>query len=160
VCHPSEVEYPDEVLARGRHAGFPWLVIHNGLGARCGYVRVPPGHPWHGQGRPPAEAHGGINFACPDVAGGRQDDQPGGWWVGFDTGHAWDLPDPELARRTEEGRWLLAAMADGAARWGELADEANRHGLDLPRMRVRTQPYVEDQCRSLCEQAARALVGG
>jgi hypothetical protein len=78
------------VLARGSHAGHDWLVAHNGMGYRCGYVRVGPGHPWHGKGYDdvPAEAHGGLTFAKAAA--------DGGWWVGFDCAHAGDAQDHSL----------------------------------------------------------------
>lgn len=57
MCLSIALERPEDVLAAGTHAGHEWQVIHNGSGYRCGYVKVPPGHPWHGK-------HSGEIDAC------------------------------------------------------------------------------------------------
>jgi hypothetical protein len=58
------MERPEAVLAKGIHGGYVWFVMHNCLGHRCGYVRIPNGHPWHGLSEPEeADVHGGITFA-------------------------------------------------------------------------------------------------
>jgi hypothetical protein len=49
MCLSIAIDRPDDVLAEGEHDGFKWTVVHNGTGYRCGYVRIPHGHPWHGQ---------------------------------------------------------------------------------------------------------------
>lgn len=56
---PDKVEYVDEAT------GLPALIVRNGVGALCGYVGVPPGHPAHGQhyDRVDANVHGGLTFA-------------------------------------------------------------------------------------------------
>ena len=72
------------LTAKGEHAGFRWEawehVRRSGESRLCGYVFVPPGHPWHG--RPCEEilktgAPGGVTYAQSELAGG-------GWKVGFD----------------------------------------------------------------------------
>lgn len=134
MCLSIKVKRPDAVLAEGEHAGFQWAVTHNGSGFRCGYVRVPAGHPWHGQsmGDVPADVHGGITFSEPDMpctAPGPDDD----WWVGFDCAHSFDAPDPALPNAMPRPySWGVEVIA--------------------------SQYYVEAECRSLCEQAARADV--
>lgn len=129
MCLSVKVARPNDVLAEGEHAGYQWTVTHNGMGFRCGYVRVPPGHPWHGKDYNDvyADVHGGLTFAKPDVkcGDGKEDD---GYWLGFDCGHHSDAQDPTLPR-------------DHVYEWGG---------------EVRTQEYVESECRSLCEQAAAA----
>jgi hypothetical protein len=136
VCHPTAVARPDMVISHGSHAGYEWLVTHNGTGHRCGYTRVPPGHPWHGLhvSRIDATAHKGLSYAEPDVpCGGGGPDKD--WWVGFDTSQPGDAPDPKLPVE-----WV---RADGRRR-------AAAKGV------VRTQEYAEAECRRLCEQAAGA----
>jgi hypothetical protein len=139
MCLSVAVARPNDVLAKGEHLGFEWMVVHNGGGYRCGYVKVEPGHPWFGKGYDDArtadgqyvEVHGGLTFAQPDTdcdKGGPDN----GWWLGFDCAHSGDAPDPELP-----GRHFLA----------------RGFGLDGT---VRTQEYVEAECRSLCEQARDA----
>lgn len=41
---PDKAQWPDEAT------GLPCLLVRNRMGALCGYVGVPPGHPWHGVG--------------------------------------------------------------------------------------------------------------
>ena len=83
------------------------LIVRAPLGNLCGYVGVPPGHPYHGLGltelRPRGlRMHGGVTFAdgcqadaaedgpaiCHVPEPGRADDV---WWIGFDCMHAWDF---------------------------------------------------------------------
>ena len=87
---PDHVEF--------EHVGFP-CILHRNM-AWCGYVAVPPGHPWHGKGYDwengiEAEVHGGITYAekcqgaiCHVAKPGEPDDV---WWVGFDCNHHLDL---------------------------------------------------------------------
>lgn len=137
-----EAQDPEWLLAQGEHLGYPWVVAHNGRGCRCGYVRLPAGHPWAALPREDvtAEVHGGITFAC--SAG------DGGGWIGFDCEHAHDRRDPALPM-PEIFRLMDADI-------GRMLDRLE----DGERWRVRTQEYVEDQCRRLCEQAAAAAGGG
>jgi hypothetical protein len=132
MCLSIAIHNPQNVLAKGEHLGFQWIVTNNGRAHRCGYVRVPPGHPWHGNSDDGlAEVHGGITFSEYDEPcdkGGPDD----AWWIGFDCAHAWDLPDPSLP--------------------GYQAEYDYRCGDSV----LRDQEYVEAQCRSLCEQAKRA----
>lgn len=82
-------------------------------GSLCGYVGVPPGHPWHGQPASDVDgyAHGGLNFAslCQEGAedgyGVCHVPEPGRpaevWWLGFDCSHCDDVSptmDAELIR--------------------------------------------------------------
>lgn len=134
MCLSIKVHNPELVLAEGTHHGFEWTVTNNGMGFRCGYIRVPKGHPWHGQhyDNVKADCHGGLTFADPDepCAKGGPDDA---WWLGFDCAHLNDAPDPALTdERTDMPR----------RKW--------------PGGTIRTQEYVEQQCRSLCEQAGQA----
>lgn len=131
---PDRVEF--------EHAGFPCLMLRQPrLGHWCGYVAVPPGHPWHGKGYDDvdARAHGGLTYAekcsggvCHVPKPGEPDDV---WWLGFDCAHLGDFSpvgnsqpyafgspeeyrDAEWVRREVE---RLAAQA-GAAR-ASLAEE-------------------------------------
>ena len=132
MCLSIAIDRPEDILAKGEHQGLEWMVIHNGSGYRCGYVRIPAGHPWHGKGYHDlnVEVHGGITFAEPDVPC----DAPGpdtDWWLGFDCAHTFDAPDPELPN--SEIGWFG---------WKPSSDCV-----------VRTQDYVEAECKLLCQQA-------
>jgi hypothetical protein len=92
---------PDRVLFEAH--GFPCLIVrvpHSGH--LCGYVAVPPGHPWHGKGYDDVrtkdgewpDAHGGLTYAgacsgtiCHVPKPGEPDDV---WWLGFDHAHCGD----------------------------------------------------------------------
>jgi hypothetical protein len=137
MCLSIEVNHPDRVLAKGEHLNYKWIVTHNSIGYRCGYVRIPRNHPWYAQECDlDVDVHGGITFAEHDVPC----DNPGDdtdWWIGFDCAHACDAPDPALPAL------LQAGEAIGRTSYGE----------------IRTQEYVEEQCKSLCEQVANAKLG-
>jgi len=141
MCLPVAVLRPHAVLNVGTHKGYEWSVVHNGMGYRCGYVKVPPGHPWYGHDSlDDVDVHGGITFAHADQPcekGGPDD----GFWVGFDCAHGGDAVDPALPRDEKHGpASLLLSLADHRAHYGT----------------VRTQEYVEAECRRLCDQAAEA----
>lgn len=84
------------------HQGMACLLERNRLGAWCGYVGLPPAHPWHGLGRdavralaPDLSVHGGLTYgrACADPichvpASGESENL---WWLGFDCGHDGDI---------------------------------------------------------------------
>jgi hypothetical protein len=77
--------------------GYPCLIVRSeATGVLCGYVGLPPGHPAHGQGLDEVDVsvHGGLTYAdkcsgriCHVPAPGEPEDV---WWLGFDTGHAFD----------------------------------------------------------------------
>jgi hypothetical protein len=75
----------------------PCIIHRNRVGAWCGYVAVPPGHPWHGANytEVPAEVHGGLTYSdgcngeiCHVPSHGESDDV---WWLGFDCCHSGDM---------------------------------------------------------------------
>ncbi len=90
-----------------RHeSGLPLLAVRGPHGAWCGYVGLPPGHPWHGED--PfglgVEVHGGLNYAAPCSEFVCHLPAPGEpadvWWIGFDCSHAFDvMPDTEALLR-------------------------------------------------------------
>lgn len=125
----SDTVFPNfakRLLSQGEHAGFRWFVLHHEMGFRCGYVLVPPGHPWHGKDyfdiKLPKGVHGGLTFGDIDPADNHH-------WFGFDCHHAGDAKDPSLP-----GSWTIGSST----------------GV------VRTTEYVEAECRKLCEQARDA----
>lgn len=134
MCLSIAIDRPDAVLNSGVHSGFQWCVTDNGIGYRCGYVRIPRGHPWHAKGYDDlyevTDVHGGLTFAEADVhcdQGGDDD----AWWIGFDCAHSGDAPDPSL----------------------------RSYRPDFPvssRDIIRSQQYVEAECARLCMQAEEA----
>lgn len=86
---PAHVEF--------RHCGLPCLLHRGPLGAWCGYVAVPPGHPLHGcsYSTPDISVHGGLTYAdecagaiCHVPDPGEPDNV---WWFGFDCAHGGDI---------------------------------------------------------------------
>lgn len=120
-------------------------ILHRGpVGAWCGYVAVPPGHPWHGKGYDEVrlrgdedawpEVHGGLTYAercqgaiCHVTTNGPDDV----WWLGFDCCHSGDLMAFDLRRNDDLG------VLDGFTRHGE----------------YRTLSFVRAQTEHLAEQA-------
>lgn len=137
MCNPVTTARPDALLAKGVHDGYEWEVVSNHSGFRCGYVRVPQGHPWHGSGygdvRTAAgdypDVHGGLTFAAHDTDCGKGGEDSA-WWLGFDCAHGGDAADPELPGYSPH----MAVL--------------ERYGT------VRTTGYVIAECRKLAEQAA------
>ncbi len=117
---------PPWILDAGMHAGFEWGVA-NVDGYRCGYVRIPAGHPWHGKEpsdmEPWPDVHRGLDYTASDTHAG--------WWLGFCCAHAGDAQDPSLSDRPEsslgqdtvrstayvraECQWLIRQAIDAAA---------------------------------------------
>jgi hypothetical protein len=135
---PDKEQWPDEAT------GYACLIKRNRLGALCGYVGVPEGHPWHGRGYDdvPADVHGGLTYAAscqegPEEATICHVPAPGEpeplWWFGFDCAHYMDL-SPGMS--------------------AELADA----GLPWPgdRETYKTVTYVKAECASLAQQVAEA----
>jgi hypothetical protein len=79
----------NNILSEGNRVGFVWRVRHNGIGYRCGYVKIPEGHPWYKKDcdEVNANVHGGLTYGA---------DEGDGWWIGFDCAHLGDAQDPEL----------------------------------------------------------------
>jgi hypothetical protein len=99
---------PDKVQWIDDATGLDCLIVRNRLGALCGYVGLPPGHPMYGQDYDNVRGadgdwpnvNGGLTFAGPCMESddpaqgvchvpveGRPDNV---WWVGFDCAHAYD----------------------------------------------------------------------
>lgn len=149
MCLGIAIRRPGDVLATGEHNGLQWQVIHNRMGYRCGYVRIPVGHPRHGQHYDEIDAtvHGGLTFAEADEACDK-DGEDNAWWIGFGCAHAGDMPDPSLPR-SREGDMLYESMMG----IGNFAEAIIGKGVTGFCEGVRSQEYVEAQCRSLCDQA-------
>jgi hypothetical protein len=140
MCNPVTTHHPEFLLAKGVHEGFEWEITNNGIGYRCGYVRIPPGHPWHGRDydsvEPYPAVHGGLTFAEADTDCGKGGED-NAWWLGFDCAHAGDAADPSLPGR--DGKPLPSVVL---------------HHFDDDV--IRTTDYVEAECRSLAGQALAA----
>lgn len=109
-------EEPDKAQWVDPTTGLDCLIVRAHHGALCGYVGVPPGHPFHGvsawdSGPQHLAVHGGVNFssACQegpeDGPGVCHVPEPGRpvdvWWLGFDCAHAGDLA-PTMRHQMDE----------------------------------------------------------
>ncbi|MGH9001500.1 MAG: hypothetical protein ACRDYV_00060 [Acidimicrobiia bacterium] len=150
---------PDKVHWTDPDTTLDCLAVRNRFGAWCGYVGVPPGHPWHGRDYDdvPADVHYGLTYAatcqegaaegegiCHVPAPGRPVDV---WWLGFDCAHAFDYSP------------ALDALRQRATAGPALFDPDTAAALD--RMGARTVyrdlGYVVAECTHLAAQAAQAL---
>lgn len=91
---PDKVEWVDAY-------GFVCIARRNHSGAWCGYVGIPPSHPFHKMPYDdiPVYVHGGLTYAdkCNPQADGtgvchETDDEDDLWWFGFDCCHWNDYP--------------------------------------------------------------------
>jgi len=136
---PDKKQWPDAVT------GLPCLAVrHQDNGHWCGYVGVPPEHPWHGKSynAVAGDVHGGLTFAdaCADSTDPSRHvchvADPGEpehvWWFGFDCHHAWDFAPGMYARYRDDP--ILGQRAD---------DEV-----------YRSLAYVERECADLARQLA------
>jgi hypothetical protein len=103
---------PDKVQWVDAATGLDCLAVRAPGGHWCGYVGVPPEHPWHGldydaDALLDVDVHGGLTYAaacqedaseqdaiCHVPLNGRPDSV---WWFGFDCAHLGDL-SPKYAR--------------------------------------------------------------
>lgn len=140
-------------LANGNAFGFEWLVLHNGRGYRCGYIKIPLGHPWYGKHYDElhVDVHGGLTYSRDYLAGYNKNQEKDWWWLGFDCGHVGDEPDPELPG-ANIGKYGPFNIMSELLEFSDIACSKPRN-LESG---VRTQEYVEDECRKLCEQALKA----
>jgi hypothetical protein len=88
VNEPNELDFVDADTGYNCH-----IERHDSLKHLCGYVQIPPNHPWNGKGYDDCRmmdgswvtVHGGLTFAGSHL----KDD--GQWWIGFDCAHAGDF---------------------------------------------------------------------
>jgi len=95
MCLPVK---PYRLEREWKHAGLSCAItLTRDHGHRCGYVRLPPGHPAHGKDfetvpeEVDANVHGGITFTELEPCTDHDDGQ--GWWLGFDFAHSFDAHD-------------------------------------------------------------------
>ena len=150
MCLATAVESPDRVLEKGEFADHEFIITHNYAGGRCGYVKVEPGHPWHGVNYDSLQSvlvHGGLTFSQPDIAC-EAEGSDNGWWLGFDFAHfGRDAADPTLPM-TDEGRRHAKAINEAEA----MLPSSNYM------LKSWTHDEVRGQCRLVCKQAQNASI--
>lgn len=130
MCFPIEKAVEEKwdyrglqcVVVRADLDGLETVMKH-----RCGYVRVPPGHAWHGliYDEIEVDVHGGLTFA--EIEPCTHEDGTG-YWIGFDCAHFGDshFPpgDPDIAR------YNLGCLSSG-------------HYWTLPEVKAETQRLAD-----------------
>jgi hypothetical protein len=119
--------------------GLPCVLRRSALGSWCGYVGVPPGHPWHGKdygdiNDPHPDVHGGLTYSdrcqgaiCHVPQPGESDDV---WWLGFDCNHSGDLSLYDVAHGgafQHNGLWTVSYKTAEYAREQTLHLAAQAH---------------------------------
>lgn len=135
-------------------AGYPAAIRRSPVvGAFCGYVGVPEGHPYHGKDwralELAVEPHGGLTY------GGALDNLvERAWWLGFDCGHAGDQ-SPALE--------ALLHSIRSPKYWAHYA----AHGMPLPLEpfrglggTYRPLGYVRQEVEMLARELVAAAAGG
>jgi hypothetical protein len=140
--------------------GLDCLIVRGPMGSWCGYVGLPPGHPWRDSGDWDGEVdvHGGVTYGpapcmedAPEGHGVCHVPYPGRpadvAWVGFDCGHAFDLQPVMLALEAElfparagselDPRWRDVYRDESYVR-GEVAQLAAQAGTAAGQRRPRT----------------------
>lgn len=123
------------------HKGFQYYCSVNILGYRIGYIIIPEGHPWYGKDRDDLQhinVHGKITYS--------KINENNQWKIGFDCGHADDLPDPSIEINKDYKR--LKSLF-------RLIDNIIEENYVEPTFK--DENYVEEQCKFLCEQAVLAM---
>ncbi len=143
----------------GTYKDHEYIIVLNTNGHRCGYVAIPPEHPYSQTpeeerefmgGRKykhydydslDIECHGGLTFMSPnhglkDLLTTACNDM----WIGFDCGHCYDSCDEDAMRKyfgdeaVEEKRSFINAMNG------------------YPEQTVKTYQYVQKECESIIDQ--------
>ena len=150
MCLSVAMNMPEMLEESAKREGYEYHIAANPFsGARCGYVKLEPGHPWRtavlaeeakedghrGYNEIDCSVHGGLTFGEPDVNCDK-DGPDDGYWVGFDCNHHNDRPDPAIL--TEDGKV--------------------RRLFEFQQGTVRTQDYVRAEIFSLISQAKEAQV--
>ena len=150
MCLPVK---PYKVEREWEHAGLKCaVVLAREAGHRCGYVRVPLGHPFHGKGYSDLDVnvHGGLTFARLEDCK-HEDGQ--GHWFGFDCAHCDDEShDPNIQPEDvvdAEARAVLEIHRECEAKY------PHPYGLAL---HYWTQLEVERETERLAEQLAAMTV--
>lgn len=139
---------PDKAQWKDKETGLDCLIVRNHMGALCGYVGVPPGHPAHGRrySEVLVDCHGGLTFtgSCEpgidDTVGICHLAEPGApepWWLGFDCAHAGDLIPSMQA---------YLSMSDGTYRDIEyVAEECRQLAAQLVKLKPDDLPEPDDE---------------
>lgn len=122
---------------RFEYRGFPCVVIMQALCFRTGYVGVPKGRALN---LDDIDCHGGITYSRHSLIGQEDTDR---WWIGFDTGHAFDGYDVEGAKKL---------FKDYPETLKEIEKTIEFACALINQYPAATLEYCEEQCRSIVDQ--------
>jgi hypothetical protein len=155
---------PDKIQWKDEDTGLPCLVKRTAhSGAWCGYVGVPPGHPYFEVGYSDVpyelvEPHGGLTYSDHCAEGPEESSichvpDPGEpdnvWWLGFDCAHSHDYAPASEAQNRERAEEEIAKGGTGYP-WLPLYGE---------RRTYRSLAYVRSEVRQLALQLHRQTDG-
>lgn len=134
--------------------GLPCLVVRGAFAQWCGYVAVPPGHPWHGKyNELDVDVHGGLTYASACAGHVCHVPRPGEpdnvWWLGFDFGHGGDF-SPGLAVQSDRMRSLVKGLP------GEPYEVSPFSFDTFDARNYATLARVKAECERLAQQAVAA----
>jgi hypothetical protein len=138
----------------GQYKGYDYLITFIDVGHRCGYIAISPDHPLYSSELYPLkktkisiedllEVHGGVTFF--DTPHLINDHKCGDKWIGFDSGHCWDIPDIKFLR-------LYFPLSSS---W-----RSGFYYADIPEASLKTQKYMEEQCKLLINQLIEKEIKG
>lgn len=138
--------------SRFEYKGFPCVVLFMPIGYRCGYVGLPKYNIYYGKKYDdiPMDCHCGLTYSDCELYG--QDDM-NTWWIGFDCGHCFDGIDIKSFEKYYMDE--LKSKAVDTQRSAMLGVyQMYRICNEYP---VRTQEYVENECRKIVDQIIGVL---
>jgi hypothetical protein len=138
------VEEPDKI--EFSHNGFDCIVKRISIkepfskeehyfgGHLCGYISIPPNHPFYGKKYSDLEidVHGGLTYA---------EFENDGYWIGFDCGHSEDLV-PSMAH--------LRELYKGEIELFSMPEEFKKYSIFIPV--YRNIDFCIQECKSMAEQ--------
>ncbi len=170
----KEVLVPDgkwiAIEGGGTYKDYEYIIVMNHLGQRCGYVAIPPEHPYsqtleearefmgsthykhykqYDYDKLDIDVHGGLTFMSPEHD--LKDLLPASskeMWIGFDCGHYGDMCDIKMFRKYfgekeyEEKESFFSAM--------------NHSDMGL-KQTIKDYSYVEKQCHHIIDQLIRIM---
>ena len=132
---------------RFEYKGFPCVVLFMPMGYRCGYVGLPKGNKYYEEDYDgiPVSCHWELTYSNNYLFG--QDDKDI-WWIGFDCGHFNDGIDKDTFNKLYEKELLDMSYAEWRAHMIYF-DNTWKYAREYP---IRTQEYVENECRKVVDQ--------
>jgi hypothetical protein len=133
---------PYKLEKSAAHKGYPYAIVFDSGGWRCGYVGITKSHPLYDQTYNEFDihlsVHGGVTYSEFTTDTGYPLPFDDIKWIGFDCAHAGDGIDLYLSKA-----YRLISDADYFT-----LSNVFHNSYDI----IRSEKYVEDQCISLIEQ--------